>query len=114
MWRFRHPPAPVLQLRFSKQIPQQLKERFYWKRFAASGEGSKRGRDWRECDCRRRVRLNNGDVPTVVNSLMNSSPGETETFQTLLNLPGLRLQQIVSNGQASAEGIGMIRRIPSG
>ena len=40
----------------------------------------------------------------VVNNLMDSSSGKPETFQTLLNLPGIRLEQIVSNGQASAEG----------
>ncbi len=35
---------------------------------------------------------------------MESPPAETETFQTLLDLPGIRLEQIISNGQASAEG----------
>ena len=40
----------------------------------------------------------------IVNNLMASSPDVTETFQTLLNLPGIRLEQIVSNGQASEEG----------
>ena len=35
---------------------------------------------------------------------MDSPAGETETFRTLLDLPGIRLEQIVSNGQASEEG----------
>ena len=35
---------------------------------------------------------------------MDSPSGETETFCTLLDLPGIRLEQIVSNSQASAEG----------
>ena len=43
-------------------------------------------------------------MPPVVKNLMESPPGETETFRTLLDLPGIRLEQIVSNGQASAEG----------
>lgn len=41
-------------------------------------------------------------MPPVVKNLMESPPGETETFRTLLDLPGIRLEQIVSNGQASA------------
>ena len=43
-------------------------------------------------------------MPPVVKNLMGSPPAETETFQTLLDLPGIRLEQIISNGQASAEG----------
>ena len=43
-------------------------------------------------------------MPPVVKNLLESPPGETETFRTLLDLPGIRLEQIVSNGQASAEG----------
>ena len=43
-------------------------------------------------------------MPPVVKNLMESPPGETETFLTLLDLPGIRLEQIVSNGLASAEG----------
>ena len=44
-------------------------------------------------------------MPPVVKNLMNySPPGETETFQTLLDLRGIRLEQIASNGQASKEG----------
>jgi len=46
----------------------------------------------------------NRTMPPVVKNLMESPPAETETFQTLLDLPGIRLEQIVSNGQASAEG----------
>ena len=46
----------------------------------------------------------NSAMPPVVKNLMESSPGETETFRPLLDLPGVRLEQIVSNGQASAEG----------
>jgi len=44
-------------------------------------------------------------MPPVVKNLMASPAGETEIFRTLLDLPGIRLEQIVSNGQASAEGI---------
>ncbi|MEI6492763.1 MAG: cupin domain-containing protein [Verrucomicrobiota bacterium] len=43
-------------------------------------------------------------MPPVVTNLMESPAGETETFRTLLDLPSIRLEQIVSNGQASAEG----------
>ena len=43
-------------------------------------------------------------MPPAVNNLMESPPGETETVHPLLDLPGIRLEQIVSNGQASAEG----------
>ena len=43
-------------------------------------------------------------MPPVVKNLMESPAGETETFRTLLDLPGIRLEQIVSSGQASAEG----------
>lgn len=43
-------------------------------------------------------------MPPVVKNLMESPPAETETFQTLLDLPGIRLEQIVSNGQASTKG----------
>ncbi len=43
-------------------------------------------------------------MPPVVKNLMESLPGETETFRPLLDMPGIRLEQIVSNGQASAEG----------
>jgi len=39
-----------------------------------------------------------------VKNLMESPPGETEYFRTLLNLGGIRMEQIVSNGQASGEG----------
>ena len=46
----------------------------------------------------------NRTMPPVVKNLMESPPAEVETFQTLLDLPGIRLEQIVSNGQASAEG----------
>ena len=46
----------------------------------------------------------NSDMPPVVKNLMDSPPGDTETFRPLLDLPGIRLEQIVSNGQASAEG----------
>jgi len=54
--------------------------------------------------CRRRFLLNDDDMPPVVKNLMDSPPGEAETFQTLLDLPGIRLEQIVSNGQTSEEG----------
>ena len=43
-------------------------------------------------------------MPPVVKNLMDSPPGETETFRPLLDLPGIRLEQIVSNGKASEEG----------
>jgi cupin 2 domain-containing protein len=43
-------------------------------------------------------------MPPAVKNLMESPLGESETFRTLLNLPGFRLEQIVSNGQASEEG----------
>ena len=43
-------------------------------------------------------------MPPVVKNLMSSPAGETETLHTLLDLPGIRLEQIVSNGQASADG----------
>ena len=43
-------------------------------------------------------------MPPAVKNLMDSPPGETETLRTLLELPGIRLEQIVSNGQASTEG----------
>jgi cupin 2 domain-containing protein len=43
-------------------------------------------------------------MPPVVKNLLESPAGVTETFQTLLDLPGTRLEQIVSNGEASAEG----------
>ena len=43
-------------------------------------------------------------MPPVVKNLMDSPLGATETFRPLLDLPGIRLEQIVSNGQASAEG----------
>ena len=43
-------------------------------------------------------------MPPVVTNLMESPPGETETFRTLLDLPGIRLEQIVSNGHASEVG----------
>ena len=43
-------------------------------------------------------------MPPVVKNLMDAPTGETEIFRTLLDLPGIRLQQIVSNGQASAAG----------
>ncbi len=43
-------------------------------------------------------------MPTIVKNLMESPAGESETFRTLLDLPGLRLEYIVSNGQTSAEG----------
>jgi len=40
----------------------------------------------------------------VVKSIIDADPGETETFQTLLDHPGIRLERILSNGQASEEG----------
>jgi len=43
-------------------------------------------------------------MPPAVKNLMESPAGETETFRTLLDLSGIRLEQIVSHGQASAEG----------
>ena len=43
-------------------------------------------------------------MPPVVKNLMESPPAETETFQTLLDHPGIRLERILSNGQASEEG----------
>ncbi|MEI8312582.1 MAG: cupin domain-containing protein [Verrucomicrobiota bacterium] len=43
-------------------------------------------------------------MPPVVKNLMYSPPGKTETYLTLLDLPGIQLEQIVSNGRASAEG----------
>jgi len=43
-------------------------------------------------------------MPSVVKNLMESAAGDTESFRTLLDLPGIRLEQIVSNGHASAEG----------
>lgn len=43
-------------------------------------------------------------MPPVVKNLLVSPPGEAETFRTLLNLPGIRIEQIVSNGQPSEEG----------
>ncbi len=43
-------------------------------------------------------------MPPVVKNLLESPPGEAETFRTLLNLPGIRIEQIVSNGQPSADG----------
>ena len=43
-------------------------------------------------------------MPPVVKNLMESPAGETETFRILLDLPGIRLEQVVSNGQDSAEG----------
>jgi len=43
-------------------------------------------------------------MPPVVKNLLESAPSSEETFRTLLNIPGIRLQQIVSNGCPSAEG----------
>lgn len=43
-------------------------------------------------------------MPPSVKNLMDSPAGETETFRTLLDLPGMRVEQIVPNGQTSAEG----------
>ena len=48
--------------------------------------------------------LDDGAMPPSVNNLMDSFPGETKTFRTLLDLPGIRLQQIASNGQSSEVG----------
>jgi len=44
------------------------------------------------------------EVPPVVKSLMDFAPETTETFHALLDLPGMRLERIVSNGQAGPEG----------
>lgn len=43
-------------------------------------------------------------MPHVVKSLMDFAPGTTETFHALLDLPGMRLERIVSNGQAGPDG----------
>ncbi len=43
---------------------------------------------------------------------MESPQGETETFRTLLDVPGIRLEQIVSNGQASVEGFWFDQKSP--
>ena len=43
-------------------------------------------------------------MPPLVKNLLDPAPGGREVFRSLLNLPGIRLEQIVSNGQASAEG----------
>lgn len=42
-------------------------------------------------------------MPPIVKNLMDAPPGEAEEFRTLLDIPGLRLQQIVSNGCASGD-----------
>ncbi|MEI6035695.1 MAG: hypothetical protein WCS65_15630 [Verrucomicrobiae bacterium] len=44
-------------------------------------------------------------MPPIVKNLIESPAGETETFRTLLDLPGIPLEQIVSNGQVSVEGV---------
>jgi len=43
-------------------------------------------------------------MPPIVTNLMESPQGDRETYRTLLDLPGIRLDQIVSNGEASGEG----------
>ncbi len=48
--------------------------------------------------------LNDGTMRPVVINLLEPPQGETETFRALLDLPGIRLEHIVSNGQASADG----------
>jgi len=42
-------------------------------------------------------------LPSVTN-LLSIAPGTEETFSDLLASPSFRLEQIVSNGQASAQG----------
>lgn len=42
-------------------------------------------------------------MPPLVKNLMDAPPGEAEEFRTLLDIPGLRLQQIVSNGCPSGD-----------
>jgi hypothetical protein len=43
-------------------------------------------------------------MPPVVTNLLEFTAEERETFRTLLDLPGMRLEQIVSNGHAVTHG----------
>jgi len=42
-------------------------------------------------------------MPPIMKNIMDAPPGEKEEFRTLLDMPGLRLQQIVSNGCAGGD-----------